>query len=36
MGFILLEEYLFVRGIYVSEDDFSVQGKRKFKIYVPS
>jgi hypothetical protein len=36
MGFVLLEEYLFVHDIYISEDDFSVQGKRKFIIYVLS
>jgi hypothetical protein len=36
MGFVLLEEYLFVRDMYISEDDFSVQGERKFIIYVLS
>jgi len=36
MGFVLLEEYLFVHDKYISEDNFSVQGKRKFIIYVLS
>jgi hypothetical protein len=36
MGFVLLEEYLFVHDMYISEDDFSVQGKGKYIIYVLS